>query len=239
MSDAINKNTTTKRLFDRTALYTLKETDANSDTGVKTCTVEFPTDAQWCRRSRQQVTVARAGGRGVVDQKIPRLLEVNSELYDQICKSQSNEFDPEEQLHVINRLERCEVVDSVRVGAHYQITMKVLGGIEVVHILKTPSRKQTIDYGKHSIDTKAKRFGQEVKVMLEPTMELWKALVVGFDGYVTRDNRITVADPVGPTELVNPVPVVHMDVAITELTNAIHAELSDESSTQDDTASGE
>lgn len=209
------------RLFDRTRLFHLKTIHPDFENG-KWSTVRFPTDAEWCQRSRQQITVQKSVGRDSTRQEIPKLVEISAALFDKIDQKAADDqpLDDVEKMRIIERLERCTVIQVDKVAGKYQIRMKVLGGVEVMHELSIPSQKQIMDFGKAAVTIDNRRLVRETKVALEPSGELWRRLVAGFTGYDDAERRPVDLDTASAL-----VPIIHMDAALTELLQQIHAEV--------------
>jgi hypothetical protein len=82
----------------------------------------------------------------------------------------------------------------------------VAGG-RVVHVLKIPTQKDILEYGRASVRAVDSRRQQEIRLALEPSADLWAKVRAGVEGY---------ANPEG-------VPIVHKDVAIVELLAQVEA----------------
>lgn len=175
--------------------------------GEKVCTVRFPSDEEWCERTRKQRAVRRILGRGKTQYEVTNAEEADAELFAKIRKDQDGaEFDTAEAAKVIERLERCQVLDASRDGDRFRIEMKVPGAC-VVHVLKIPTQQAVLDYGRASVRAIDMRRQQEIRLALEPSAELWGKVRVAVDGYANPDA----------------VPIVHKDVAVVELLSQVEA----------------
>lgn len=215
------------RLFDRTRIYEFRIPHPDFPDG-KLARVRFPTDAEWCKRARQLVTVQRSIGRDSTKSDIPRLQEVNLDLYASIVQADesgnpSDVLDEAEISKVIEQLERCRVISVEKSGGAYEIKLKVARGREVLHVLKIPSQKQIMDFGKSAVDIRSRRLVSETKVALEPSGELWRKLLVKCEGYAGLD-----LEHLSSSTSDYPVPIIHMDGALTELLMQVSAELEGE-----------
>ncbi len=198
-------------VFDRNRKYefTIPHPD-----GPKSCVVRFPTDEEWCQRTRQQTIINRKLGRDTNQTDLKGEVETARDLFEsiredaseaQIASNKAIGFDEYEALLIINRLSRCEVTSVDQRPNAYAITMTVVGGA-VVHHLRVPSQEQAFKFGRGSVHTYGKRNSSETKVALEPSGELWNKLVIRVENYLTGEKF----DP-------GVVPIIHKDVAVNEL----------------------
>ncbi len=82
----------------------------------KTCEVRFPTDKEWCARSRKQRVIIRDIGRGKTHRDVPKRELIDLELFQAIAgKEIAEAFDEYEAARIIERLGRAEAV-SLGVG---------------------------------------------------------------------------------------------------------------------------
>ncbi len=190
-------------MFDQTKEFVVKILSGSE----KLCTVRFPSDEEWCARTRAQRAIRRILGRGKSQYEVTNAEEADAELFAKIRQDKDGaEFDAAEAAKVIERLERCQVVDVERQGDRFRIEMKVPGA-HVVHVLKIPTQKDVLDYGRASVRAIDGRRQQEIRLALEPSAELWAKVKAGVEGYANPDA----------------VPIVHKDVAVVELLAQVEA----------------
>jgi hypothetical protein len=175
--------------------------------GEKVCTVRYPTDEEWCTRTRAQKAIRHILGRGRTQYEVHNAEEADTELFAKIRKDQDgSEFDSAEAAKVVERLERCQVLDAEREGDRFRIEMRVAGG-RVVHVLKIPTQKDVLEYGRASVRAVDSRRQQEIRLALEPSADLWTKVCGSVEGYANAEG----------------VPIVHKDVAIVELLAQVEA----------------
>ncbi len=167
----------------------------------KFCTVRFPTDKEWCARSKRLQIIRRDLGRGRTQRDVTKPERVDKDLFDVIVKTDDNQLDEYEASKVIQRLGSASVRAVDRIGNSFRITMLVFGGVEVVHELKMPSLKDSTEFGRTSVKETDGRRHTTFSVVLEPSGELWDKLMVSVEGY---------ADGSG-------IPIVHKDIALVEV----------------------
>lgn len=173
----------------------------------KQVTVKFPTDEQWAARASRQKVITQSLGRGKSINKVINSEEVNSTLFSAI-KIEGDELDAYEAGEVIERLSRCNVLSADREGRGFVVAMTVPGG-EVKHSLKRPSLKQVHDYRDAVANVIDGRRSQEFRMNLYASQELYDAILIGAEGYVSS------------------VPIIHKGAAIAELLSVIDAEKDD------------
>jgi hypothetical protein len=173
----------------------------------KACTVRYPSDEDWCARTRAQRAIRRLLGRGKSQYEVAGAEEADAELLGKIRLDKDGvELDAAEAAKVIERLERCQVLDAERAGDRFRIEMRVAGG-RVVHVLKIATQKDVLDYGRASVRAVDGRRQQEIRLALEPAAELWAKVRVAVEGYANPET----------------VPIVHKDVAVVELLAQVEA----------------
>ena len=132
--------------------------------GEKVCTVRYPTDEEWCARTRAQKAIRHILGRGRTEYEVHNAEEADAELFAKLRKDQDGpEFDSAEAAKVIERLERCQVLDAEREGDRFRIEMRVAGG-RVVHALRIPTQKDVLEYGRASVRAVDSRRQQEIRL---------------------------------------------------------------------------
>jgi len=176
--------------------------------GDKHCSVRFPTDEEWCQRARQQTAIRRTLGRDATRTEVKGDTDTAKELFDKIVIGDEPGIDEYEALQIVTMLGRCEIFNVTREGGCYGIEMKVPGA-SVKHRLKIPTQRQIFEHGRSALHVTGRRNSVEIKSALEPSGELWDKIVDSVSGY--RDG--------------GPVPIIHKDVALTELLAQISAEI--------------
>ena len=196
-------------MFDRSKEFVVKILSG----GEKQCVVRFPTDEEWCERTRGQRAIRRQLGRGRAEYDTSNTEAADAALFLKIRVDEDGpEFDEAEGSYVVGRLERCQVLDVERIGDRFRIAMQVAGG-EVAHVLKIPAKRAAIEYGRASVRAIESRRSQEIRLALEPSAELWAKVYVDAEGY----------HPASGEEIAAAVPIVHKDVAVVELLAAVEA----------------
>lgn len=165
---------------------TTKEIEISLKTpeGVKTVTVEFPSDDKWISRSSKIKIVSTAIGRGKSTTDVSRPEEFNAALFDSIVKKQGDlPMDEYEKSSVIERLSKCEVTVSTYTGDGFDVTLKTPEG-DTKHSVKMPSVKQVTTYKRAAVRIVEGRHGvQEITINLRASGELYDAIVTSTEGY--------------------------------------------------------
>jgi hypothetical protein len=196
----------TRKLFNPSAEFVVPIMSG----GRKECKVRFPSDAEWCERSRAQRSVRTTLGRGKSQYQVTNAEEVNEALFAKIrLDTDGPEFDAAEASKVIERLERCDVVACERIGDQFRIDTRVLGGIVTSHVANIPRQKDVLEFGRSSVRSIDSRRTTEVRVVLEPSTELYKKVAVSSEGYAAA------------------VPIIHQDTVLVELLYQVEAALED------------
>ncbi len=196
----------TKKLFNSGAEFTVPILSG----GRKECKVRFPTDAEFCERARVQKSVRTALGRGKSQYEVLNAQDVNAALFAKIRLDKDGpEFDTAEASKVIERIERCEIVKVERIGDQFRVETKVLGGIVTSHLVGIPLERDVVNYGRTSVRSIDGRRMTEVRVLLEPSAELYKKVSVSVEGYAAG------------------VPVIHQDAVLVEVLYQMEAALDD------------
>jgi len=195
--------TATSPVFDTTAEFSVSIRSG----GQKTCRLRWPTDDEFCDRTRARKTVRRASGRGQGSIEVTNAAEVDAELFDKVrLDTDGPAFDEFEKSKALARLERCEVIESELAGDEFHVTLAVPGG-ETRHILRVPMQKDVVEYGRQSVrvvDTG--RRSQSINVALEPAGALYDKVMVKTEGYG------------------GSVPITHKEAAIQELLQSLREE---------------
>lgn len=171
------------------------------------CIVRWPTDAEWCERSRRSkiVRIILSGGRTRTE--IPDAERVAADLFAKI-QDGSEPFDEAEAQFVVDKLEWCEVEASEKLGDRFIVSLRTFGPQPdaedrplTVHSISRVTLKEVKATGKASIDRVDTRKESITRVALEPTGALYDRHLIEVTGY---------AENVA-------VPIIHKDAVITEV----------------------
>lgn len=169
----------------------------------KVATLRFPTDQELCDRARKLKLVRRNLGRGKTQSEAGNGVELSADLFARIRVDKDGPvFDDSDAAAFIGRLDRCEVSDVEREGNQFRVTMKV-PGTTVEHVLKMPTQKDLIDFGRNSMTAIDDRRQSEIRLKLEPSGDLWGRMVVSVEGYEGEGHGA--------------VPITHKDAALNEV----------------------
>jgi hypothetical protein len=175
--------------------------------GEKRAVVKWPPDALWCERSRKRVIVRHVLSAQKTQSDVPAALTADAELFRAICKNgDADNFNEAEASAIIDRLETCRVIDTVRAGNEISVEMKVPGG-RVTHRLQIPNQKDVREYGAAAVRSVICRHHIEDRVRLEPSGDLWAQCKGRAEGYAEGSD----------------VPIIHKDVAVVEVLSLLRA----------------
>ena len=195
-------------MFDTQRIYDIVVPTGSDPSGRKTCSVRFPTDAEWCERARKTVIIRRQLNAGAVVSETPDDERVDAELFGKIrADGGQPEMDSAEASYVIGKLESCQVTDCTREGITFRVSMKVPGGA-VIHALKMPTKREEMTYARASTRPVQMRHHVELRVYLEPGGDLWDKCLVSTEGYAEG----------------SAVPIVHKSTAVAEMLRMIGAD---------------
>jgi hypothetical protein len=166
--------------------------------GVKECLVRFPTDKEWCDRTRRQKVVRQQITGGKFRTDILNAEKSDAELLAKIRKDDGPAFTESEASKVISRIESCEIIDSVRDGDGFLITIKSLGQ-ETKHRVRIPTEDESRKFSRTATNPVSSRRMEETTVSLEPSGEMYDKICLGSEGYENGD-----------------VPITHKDVIVVE-----------------------
>jgi hypothetical protein len=173
--------------------------------GDLACVVKYPTDQQWIERAAKQRLIKRNLGRGASEFDSPNTAEGDSILFDQIrIDSDGPEFAGADRSTVIDKLERCRIVESARAGNEYRIEATPLG-MRTIHTLRIPTQADILEYSRSAVKSRDMRRHQEIRVCLEPASVLYNKLLVKAEGYA------------------GAVPITHKSSVISELVREIES----------------
>jgi hypothetical protein len=191
--------------------------------GPKACTVSWPPDEAWKKRSTAMRLLQESAGRGKTETIVQGLERASKEMFDKIRVDQDGPaFDAAEAAEVIGKLEYVELQpgDSGQAvefdGNVIRVTIGAVTPVRgatpysgLVHVLRAPTQRQIMDYRRDSVRIINGRRSSEVSYSLEAGERLYDALYQSAEGYET------------------PVPVIHKDFVVTELINAIEKFMED------------
>jgi hypothetical protein len=176
---------------------------------IKTCTVRWPTDQEFCDRVHRLKIVRRSLGRGKGITDTPGEHQVNLEFFNRIRVDEDGPvFDAYEATKVIERFDRCSVINVERVGADYRIELDVPGG-PVAHVLKIPTQRDAQEYARAATKFIDDRRQLEILVAFEPAATLYEKVMVSTEGYA------------------GAVPITHKHAVVREMLDQIDALASD------------
>lgn len=171
----------------------------------KRCTVRLPTDAEWIERARGIKTIRTPLGRGKSETRAINSEQADLALYEKIRVDGAPDLDQFEASEVISWIEYVRIRESGRDGNRFHVTMRALGVEPLTHVLKIPTKRDTIEYGRESVRVIDQRRSQEIRVSIEPSAALYDRLLDRVDGYE------------------GPVPIIHKDAVVVEVLNLIAA----------------
>ncbi|MGC4052936.1 MAG: hypothetical protein QM757_26715 [Paludibaculum sp.] len=199
-------------MFDSTGLF-------HFTISGRPCVVRWPTDAEWCERSRRCkiVQTVLSGGRTKSD--APDLEKVGAELFAKIQQEDGAVgIDEVEAQFVIDRFEWCEVVASEKIGDRFQVSLRVFGPQAdaderplTTHVLSSLTLRELRACSKASVNRVDTRKESITRVALEPVGALYDKRVVEVVGYAPNVR----------------VPIIHKDAVITEILRLLHETMID------------
>lgn len=172
--------------------------------GIRRAIVRYPTDDEWCQRVKAQRILRHDIGRGRSTSEVTPLLQHDDALFRVLLNGSKPEadFDDYEASLVIDTLAKAEVAESASLSdAQLRVTLAVFGKVETVHLLRSPRRKEVVDYGRAAVKVTHLQRGAETKLMLEPSGRLYDELIISTEGY----------------ESTSLIPIVHKDAVIVEV----------------------
>lgn len=173
----------------------------------KIVTVRYPTDDEWVRRVRATKTFRKSLGRKRAEFTPSSTGAFDAELFKKIRSDASIDLDEFESTHVIDRLDRTEVLSTEREGRVYVSTFKTFGGSIVSHSLRIPTEKAVRKYYDQSGKTTFEARNSEIRSYLEPSGPFYDEHFESATGYVIPENKT----------LLECVPINHKSVIISEM----------------------
>jgi hypothetical protein len=142
----------------------------------KQCKVRFPTDAEWCERTRKVKVLRTNIGRDQYISDVTGQLDADAALLEKIRVDKDGvAFDPAEASRVITQLDSVRVESVERQGTSFQVILSVFGG-ETTVTLRCPTLRQSSEFEQRSMHFISGRRSQEWRSNLEPAGELFDAL---------------------------------------------------------------
>ena len=173
--------------------------------GMKTANLRFPTDIEWAERASAQRVVIREIGRDQTITETSGAEAADLALFEQIRQDADEPWDKYEAAVALSKLSRAIAGRAEMDGENYRISLTVPGAL-TTHVLKVPSLAQMSQYRRASAQAIDGRHGlTTIRVKLQPAGELYDALVVSSEGYVSA------------------VPIVHKVAVVNELLREIDA----------------
>ena len=175
--------------------------------GVKICKLRWPTDAEWCTRSKRLRTVRRFVGTGQATTEVAGAARADAELFELIrIDKDGASFDEAEASRAIGKLEAATSTVELE-GDVYVVTLAVPGG-EVRHRLKIPRQSDIAEYARGAVKRTEERRSIVTTVNLEAGGVLWGKISDGTEGYAEGSG----------------VPVTHKDLAVSEMLALLQSE---------------
>jgi len=150
--------------------------------GLESVDVRWPTDKEWCTRTRALKITQTSLGRGKFRTNAENAQKVNADLFAAI-RSGEGDLDEAEASYVIDQLERCNVETADIDGQCFNVKLTVQGKFETAHRLKAPRQKLIVEYRRSLLDETFGRGRSEIRSKLEPAGELYDAIHESHDGY--------------------------------------------------------
>jgi hypothetical protein len=143
--------------------------------------LRFPSDGEWCEYQRSLKFTKLANSTAADERE--NSAECASKLIAKISIGEQPEHNGPEAAEAIGRLMRADVIDCDYVGGSFRVSLKVVGGNEVVHVLRMPTMAGRDRYYKNAVTRKQIGRFIETRVFLEPAAEFYDSLVVSSEGY--------------------------------------------------------
>lgn len=164
--------------------------------------LSFPGDALWCERVRRSKVIRQNVGGDEWKSDTPNLEAASAEL---IAACRVDGGDPpinvDEAVAAAQALESCDAGEISKDGRNYVIPLKVMGGIETVHVLAAPSIADIRKYTKASFGASESYRKRTIGMLLEPAGELYDKLKVSVEGYAEG----------------SAIPIIHKEAALSEV----------------------
>ena len=174
--------------------------------GQSPVVVRWPSDEEWTANRRGRKTLMQSLGRGVSEQIQTDNGPTDLKLYELIKLNGAPPLTGGEASRVIDVSGRCDVL-GVNLGiGEADVTLQILTG-EAEHALKVPTMDQIkeVQRSNRLLNLQYGKF--EVRANMEAYARLWDKCLVKAEGYE------------------GPVPIIHKDVAIRAVIQAIEQEV--------------
>ena len=208
MTEAIPDITADNSLFDSREPFIVEILSGIT----RTATVRYPTDKEWIDRQNKLRIVRRDLGRGKSQTDRVRTELIDDKLFRDLLKpgTDAPDFDEYEAALVIEVLMRAEVdlAGIEKLGETTKIPMTVFGNRTVAFHFRNPRRRAIVEYNNSVVSVINEKRGQEVRVFMAPSAELFDAHLIEATGYAPG----------------SPIPIVHKDSAIYQLTQILSPE---------------
>lgn len=199
-------------LFDRNKKFELNVPSADHESGRKTCIVRFPTDIEFCDRQRKLINVLKRTGDVSKNEQLNVETSAN-DLFDKILvsKPEGTEFESADALLIMSKLEKADLVEVTRVdGRTFAIELVVFGNKHVTHVLRIPSQKVIMEWGRATLVIRNRKQTTETIIALEPAAAVYGKCFISHEGYAGEDKSAL------------PVPIVHIAAAVNALINSVN-----------------
>lgn len=149
--------------------------------GLKSIVVNYPSDVlitEWRRKKKvQQKSLGR--GYSEFESSKPEKIDLDTISAVRIDKEDGPEIDEAEAVYVLGLLTECEASDRPeRDGNRYRVALKVMRGIDTVHVLRVPTMKQIMDYERQRSSVRTGPYGQqEIRINYRAAADLYDAIV--------------------------------------------------------------
>ncbi len=168
----------------------------------------FPSDEEWRERSRGIKFIEKSLGRGKSTSRAEGVDEADEWLIERIIVGDGakpadlGEIDASQIVDVVTD---TNVLDCELDGDSYRIVMRVTGGMETIHRLRTPTTKERRRYERSSARTINTPSGSETRANIDATGDLYDLLLASVEGYAE----------------LQPPPLAHKVAAVTALIGAL------------------
>lgn len=167
--------------------------------GLRVCRVNFPSDDKWIQRALKQKLLRIDIGAARSRTDVTPIEPFDNALFKELLiEDPQQEFDEYEASLVIDTLAKANLVGQEQDAAKITIKLAVFGGVETVHVLRHPRRRQVVEYGREAVKVENVPRGAETKLSIEPSGRLYDQLLEGREGYAEE----------------SAVPIVHKDAVI-------------------------
>lgn len=158
------------------------------------CKLAFPSDQQMEERTKRQKLIRKDLGRGNTDTTFTPILDYDMELYRDLVKEESREFEKHEASKAIKMLlDSQKLSDPIFLGdSQVQVELIVCGDVETRHILNEPSLADADGFESRAVKTNYGNGMTETRFSILPAIELYDRLLVKAEGY-TEGTRIPAA----------------------------------------------